>query len=422
MILDHLISNYLDGDLTPEEDLELRRQLAADPGSRERFDAAVLLHIAMRCEDDAPVPEFDRERTRLAVHERIAADAARRASAAPHQAALRRVAGPAIRRAASLVTAFLMLWVPVKDILRSVPALAPVAEIMVPTDPSEAPTSSSASAIIRRDRHTDISEPTQRPLSQRSMAVGEAVRSDTEVDGGSASTATHDDVTLRVRLVGGADDAALASGQIDRGPSALTRSTQPSTSIMLSTYYAQGAAANGRADGAVTQLAQSIGYGISDKAHVGIEIGRMQYDVTVRYASTSGPSVPALSAVDQRPTSDGELGKLPGVVTPGGQLERQEFDGTQQSTQIWGAAFYQHEILRTDIVSLRGRFGAGAAQDGLLSYLRVQAETRLTGGIALSLGSEARLAPFKTGAVGGSASSATYGAVFSLLYGVRIDL
>ena len=56
MIPDVLISKYLDGDLSLEEDVEFRAMLAADPNAREAFDSAVLLHIAMRCEDVTTVP------------------------------------------------------------------------------------------------------------------------------------------------------------------------------------------------------------------------------------------------------------------------------------------------------------------------------------------------------------------------------
>ncbi|RPI68378.1 MAG: hypothetical protein EHM43_05095, partial [Ignavibacteriae bacterium] len=59
MILEHLITAYLDGELTPEQDRELRQNLAADPSAREAFDAAVLIHIALRCEDRTlPPPDL----------------------------------------------------------------------------------------------------------------------------------------------------------------------------------------------------------------------------------------------------------------------------------------------------------------------------------------------------------------------------
>ena len=57
MIIEQLISNYLDGDLSPEQDQELRELVAADPAARKLFDEAVLVHIAMRCEDETEVPE-----------------------------------------------------------------------------------------------------------------------------------------------------------------------------------------------------------------------------------------------------------------------------------------------------------------------------------------------------------------------------
>lgn len=420
MILDHLISNYLDGDLTPEEDVELRRQLAADPGARETFDAAVLLHIAMRCEDDVPVPDFDRERTRLAVHERIAGDAARRASAAPTATSLRRVAGPSIRRAASLVASIMLLWVPVKDILRPVPTLMPVAEILSPASASD------RSLGTSRDRQSGsgsidqaMALPAAADGGQSSHAEGAFAPTEESSDAVAAN-----DITLRMRLLTTSDMTSNAPAAESRERTSAVVAPTSTTSIMLSTYYAQGAAADGRASGSVTQIAQSIGYGVSDRAHIGIEVGQMRYDVAMTYASTSGPAASSAAAmvVDQQPTPDDGLGKLPSVVNPGSSLTPTTLQGVEQTSQIWGAAFYQHEILRTDIVAVRGRLGAGAAQDGLLSYMRVQAETRLTGGIALSLGTEARLAPFRTGAVSGMSTSSTYGAVFSLLYGVRIDL
>jgi hypothetical protein len=59
MNLDELISKYLDGSLNDYEDKELRAAVAQDAASREEFDAAVNIHLALREDADTIFPPKD---------------------------------------------------------------------------------------------------------------------------------------------------------------------------------------------------------------------------------------------------------------------------------------------------------------------------------------------------------------------------
>ena len=127
MILDHLIAGYLDGDLTEDQDRELRAVVGADPLAKEAFDAAVLIHIALQCEDETVPPAS----LRSAVFEEIAAldakgaaaygqgayQAQPRGSIRSQRSSTRRPQRSAVRMLATAAVFFLAMWLPFGDSL-----------------------------------------------------------------------------------------------------------------------------------------------------------------------------------------------------------------------------------------------------------------------------------------------------------------
>ena len=111
MIIEQLISNYLDGDLTPEQDQELRELVAADPAARKLFDEAVLVHIAMRCEDETEVPDD----LRADVFSQLDAIAQEEEHLRAATAILRQDRTRVPRRMAAVLAVLFALWVPISE-------------------------------------------------------------------------------------------------------------------------------------------------------------------------------------------------------------------------------------------------------------------------------------------------------------------
>jgi len=112
---------------------------------------------------------------------------------------------------------------------------------------------------------------------------------------------------------------------------------------------------------------------------------------------------------------------LPGD-SPVGTYFRQTSVSMNSEQMVWGAAFLQQSIMNAGGLAVQGRAALGAGEDGMLAYGRIQGEYKLYRSVSLTVGAEARYVPFRTNAIGGVSTSSSYGAIYSLLYGVQIRL
>lgn len=443
MILDVLISKYLDGELTPDEDRSLRAQVAADREAKEAFDAAVLLHIAMRCEDDEAMPEGEADRVLALVHQRMYAAEVPPVVAGPNSLRPTSARGSVGRRAGVLALIFLFCIIPIahEGFLPSFFPFDSADRGSVPSGgvgttvgpgTSGGPVRIAARAFAPdRVVVTAYEETTTIATMETGATVVEGCMPVSATAPTAAERPSASEPTLASRF--GAD---LGSAQIGMGTDVLPSNDgtvtmappptprSPSTDVLLSTFYAQSFGGGTSSHGTVTQVAQSVGYATGGSTWVGLELGATSYDVSVDY---SGPMATSASAAAARPgagiASEGDgPSKFPEWVTPGGTYERALFTGTNQSRTFWGAAFVQQSLVRTSMLGLQGRAGAGAGQDGFVAYGRLQGEIHIVSSIALTIGSEARLIPFRTGASPAKDVDRTYGTIFSLLYGVQIRL
>ncbi len=443
MILDHLISKYLDGELSPEEDSELRRLIAADPLAKEAFDAAVLVHIAMRCEDDAiaDTPDDVAEEVYDNILAHIDDDEDRR-KALP--VAVDPAARASRRRVLSLVAAVLMLVVPVGHdwfttggdqavILPELPALNAFDEA------GHAATTVSRIQTVRT--RTDVQSDESGDDDAFVMSV---VNGDSDTDGGASerrmAAAGADDAGRTVPLsvwFGGRtpdvsstdrDDASVVDPRAacaTCGPAkvAVTEADYP-MEVLLATLYTQGMTTSLPSASNVRSISQSLGYAVAPSSVFGLEVGSTSYDVershegSVRIGGT--PEGPARAAAP--PREDGGIMKLLPGDSPVGTYFRQTSVSMNSEQMVWGAAFLQQSIMNAGGLAVQGRAALGAGEDGMLAYGRIQGEYKLYRSVSLTVGAEARYVPFRTNAIGGVSTSSSYGAIYSLLYGVQIRL
>jgi len=436
MILDVLISRYLDGELTPDEDAELRSLIAGDVEAKEAFDAAILLHIAMRCEDDTVVPDDVREDTLRAIDVRMAAS--------PVVPIKRR----SYRAVAALAVMFFVLCLPFGDTYFNLGSLGSgeVAEQSTPVSTesrntagttSRARTTFSPSATIptavisqtQTDMQTGISSEIRNTDVATQTPAGESVGEHIDLDAASL----HDN-TKPVpvsSLFASADNIPFAPSQEHQSslPSASEPRALPTTNLMqakpidvlVTSSYGQSMTGTVSTEGAVTTISAGVGFAMAKNTFMGLELGTMNY-ATIREHQIMTRSDDGNTAAARPPIlSSDHLSKLPPTVMPGGSYTTTVYTHAESEGAAWGAAFLQQRIMNLGPAHINGRIAAGVTEDGVLGYGRLGTDVRLFDGVSATFGADASYAPIRQFRQG-KMSAQTYGLFLSLTYGIQVRL
>lgn len=404
MTPDLLITRYIDGDLTPDEDDLLRRMIADDPDVKGAFEASVLLHIAMSCEDRTPVPA-DLTADTLARIDAIAEDEDRRAIAAmPPAEPEPPVRSSGIRgRSMALLAMILFMAVPVVETVQHLTLVPSVDAAAIA--PPELPTPRASGIRQNAPRRTASM------LTQAASTNGTMGTSADAADAQNPAAVAHHTPPA---------DAALATVTADRGPHADVRQndeptvSMPSvpalpsptvTAMVFGTYAGTALGGTNSAISNASVMSQSIGYVVGDGTIFGLEIGALQFDersetamqVRTPGGRTSVRGGGALSKLENEPT----VPETPTTVRN---------SMITSSTRIWGSVFAQHRILRTSFADIDVRGGVGADEAGFTGYGRVTGRTQLQTWLSASVGGEVRT----FGGVG-------YGMIFSAIVGIQIN-
>lgn len=428
MILDLLISRYLDSELTEEEDRELRSITSSDPEAREAFDQAVLLHIAMRCEDpEVDVPADLVRDTRSLVLDKI--DALPTPTHIAPKSAARR-----IRSVAAVVALLLILALPIDELTRQYGVQT--AELQQGSvDQRIMEEAKGHQGIVESDnvaaqRAPIVTQPAPQPAPQPILATlsSSSFQSQAILDVAQALTRPSDarpSVALSSVAQSVAQSVAIPSVAQSVAQSETSAPAQSEeVPLLLTTFYTSSVQGSLASVSAISQISQSIGYGLRDKSFVGLEVGAMQYTVdrimhtTVR---TDGESDVAMRETVVR-SSTASGGKLSPTSTPAGSYTQVASRIVDQQSVAWGAAFYQRPIVHLGGMAMLGRVGVGAGMDGMLAYGRLQAEYRILPILSVTMGAEARYAPMRTGAASGQQSGQSYGGFLSMVYGIQLSL
>lgn len=409
MILEHLISAYLDGELTPEQDKELRESLASDPTAREAFDAAVLIHIGLRCEDRT-MPPADLRRSVFDAIDVIAAEE-------EHHAATIGVSKRPIKvgsRSASVLAAvFLVLCVPVADLVMFRPVAHDVVQTVEPV--SVVPTVAKKDRVIKQqaerttemnDRHVDVA--TVDGDAEQRFELDAAVAD--------ASSPFTPEVPLS-SIFGG----AIASTNQWAPSETTNQMVEQVLPVYITTSYAAGMASSIPGADEIRQFSASLAYGVSEQTKVGLEIGSTSYSMTRDMTVLSGHPAGTGAFASAKPAgATGGSGKLSSPEPSNADYEPSTMTIQTQETQFWGTAFIEHKLFTLNAISISGRLGAGIAEDGMVGYGRLAGEWKVGGPLSIVAGAETRAMPFRTGGSPGSNTAATYGAIVTALTGVNI--
>ncbi len=445
MILDYLISKYLDGDLSPEEDVQLRELVAADPLARDAFEEAALLHVEMATAGLPEVPaDLDLE-VRRQVAERMSPP--RRTSKPPSDGVREYGRWTAIR---VMVTALMLAAaLPFGDMTLGpfIPRFETSGQRDVVRLSTETLRTQSTMQPVERAANVSVDFEASETLadipSSSDVHVAEvrfaAVETAVDVVQGSDAMAVpsrtrfvHDVMNLdeqdNKQLDGGALSAmSTMLGQLPMyGASAIDQMRVPAK---IATTYGVGMNQSGVDVGTVEQLSIGIGYGIDDGTSIGIEIGTMQYDVVAMHRGLSGGSgdgdqhvaieTYSLGAQPATPTSHDSK-----IITPSrsGDGRVAEFEGRRSVQTMWGAVRLQQDLLSYGRATLVGGVAVGLANDSPMGYGRLGLRYAVFNDATVHVGAQMQWLALETGGLRAAGKQVTLNRVASITFGIGVSL
>lgn len=454
-----LISKYLDGDLSHEEDNELRRLLSDDSAIKEEFDAATMLHFMMKEDAESIVPPADfillTEDLILGKYADLSQNIT--SSQKPNS-------GTSTSKFVSAVAVLLLLFVlPFGDTSHQIIDsftdtrgefdLAPSVENAAPrsmirtgkavhhnttagalrqsTSPS-IPSSSlsdghTASGLEHgtEDGRLAAAAGSNKPDTEQDLASGLGLESTPNAP--TATIAKHNDYPTdgttgtapKIHVPGiGMSIAGLHSMlpyiQSEQANSPeIQVSTFVSTMITLPTTFTNTTA----------NFSQSIAYSLGDNNRVGMEVGYFGYSyqdggtVLVPRSGAVGTSNKTLGMDDPAPGANDVSIERSSLNMSAGFDER-KVEYSLDKNMYWGAAFYEHTLFNTGKISFNGRVGVGGSSDGPMAFSRAFARYNVFSGIALTLGAEANAFMLHAPMISGRQFDVSSGV--SLVYGMQV--
>ncbi len=425
MILEQLITKYLDSDLSNEEDSELREMLASDPLSKQMFDESALMHIALRFNTDQPVVSPELRNSVLShIDDVIAADQATSIPlSAPTDARSSRSANSLTSLLAYAVV-FMLFCLPTSD---------PVKQIFAVNAYHSSETSGRQSEVMHANATTNsrnaVRHSTAEVISMSAQQPMQAVKAlePTTSDGLMADTTNFSVIVPTTTTAAGslasfrsmlnASSANFGtSSESHRAPLQTMNMEEEKSEVLMGTTYARGfGAVSGVSD--LTQIAQSVAYSVSKDGYIGIEVGATNYTMSRNTViRMSAPGTVSQTRVQS------DKSKLGDVSDPPIGYTNVASNQVSHERVIWGAAFVDKTLANLSRLELKGRAAVGAGEDGLMTYGRASASVKLMPSVSFTIGAEARLMPFRVGPeLTASSSSTLYGFTLNAISGIHIQ-
>jgi len=419
MILDYLISKYLDGELSHEEDQRLRNLVAADPLARQAYESAAMLHVSMATEPDADVPrDVDEGTLQLVTHMAMSAQS----GSVPLSRVTKRLN---VVVAGILALLILFIGTPFGGKSVYLPRVSMVTlDSETTIDPTQSTTDSPIQVGTRDGRaivaRREILESSGIPvaLGEHSAEEHEAIAQGTIAEQTNAQQKLHVNEALEQWIADVEDRAvhspapnitaiplasglsSLHSGGFDLENHVAVR-TYPA--VLVTTMY-RGLAQSNSVVGPVVNLSQGVSYGISENMTVGLEVGSMTYDVRDIHRGTFGGTttshgsaapVPASMSSNTVPVAQ-EAAKTQ-VSGRSAGFSTTTFESIRAVRSVWGLVSLQRDVLTMANFTAGAQIGIGMNEAGGLGVARLQLRYHLTSGVHLHGGAELRWLLMDTG-------------------------
>lgn len=445
MNLDILISKYLDSELTPQEDEQLREILSTDKYSKDVFDASVELHCDLK-NDSAQIspPEELVRRTEDLVLMKILQNSP---SEKPKPVLIRR--RRLVPAFASLVAIVILASVfQISDSFRtggnSESMLSGVLSDNSSETVSNVENKTEALSVKKEnqkqkvllnmafsgDSSKEIITPAKKYRNQEIyIALQEApagndvlvIQSENfdivSAEGENMAQAVAIDVTSGNITVTSLNQSLPINNTQSLHPQIYMNGIQQNpmsglpwdvvqlnemqaTTFLGTTVYSSGMKEK---KSSVNHLSQSFGYSVSDIIKIGLEVGFTEFiydDLVKTRIPVSSPMDGGSRVEVLDPTKEGIIIGL--TIAE----KRKDF--------WWFAPFIDYNLFNGNDYSITGRAGLGLSTDGALGYSRIYGKYEVINGIYITLGAEGRL--FQAGS---NSDNRTLNSNVSLIYGLQ---
>ncbi|MBE2189397.1 MAG: hypothetical protein IAE98_07995 [Candidatus Kapabacteria bacterium] len=408
MSLEILISKYIDSELSPTEDLQLRDVLRDNVHSKSKFDSAIDVHHQLK-QDAASirVPEKLLRDTEDKILMNIMATQ-------PASAQITKMSSKWYQYSAAAVVLVAFMISGVMKIseqnspraiafLQNSNAVSVDSDNILLTEPAANKTSKplelkseSVSQIVSNDEY-EVSEIAVDNIKQDNLTENETTVA--TIPDNTSSDLMQEIILTEKSIIQSDKSKNLLNNLPDGGTVQMPHSNYNVVSNLPTTYFAEpfmglagvqlhtfmsydfshsGFKTSGNSP--ILNISQSISYSATDRLGFGIEFGitEFTYDrrqniyIPANIENPNGPSV-------QVPTGTGENH----VIVP------VEIETVRQF--IWGTAFIDYSFIKYDDFVIVGRLGLGGSNEGPLGFGRVYAQYDLLSYLSLTIGTEGRL-------------------------------
>jgi hypothetical protein len=443
MNLELLISKYLDGDLTPEEDQLLRKIISEEPSAREEFEGAALLHVEMQQDAESIIPPADlvsqtEDMILMKIMNHSVQDSGRPAFF------LKMPFGRKLVNVFSVAVMLFAFTIPFRDgavnldgkgeglfsantatevdlnLLKELSTEEKVlkttfkryslkngaiASTAVLKSESRDPIHNSGIAEMADVAPEASFSASEMEFLKTSPTITDAIRNSSSMSQQNANTwAANEGVSAQENSL--KDGGYTAFGE-----------KSSKDEVQVSTFLATNVLKNAKAsESAIASVSQSVSYGINSNDRVGVELGYTAYtyegnSVRAVESSTKPGGIVIMGAgAEEKPSQPNDGGAIKPVWS------HQEMPYVDQGRMYWGAAFYERQMVRSGNMSVHGRLGVGGSGEGGVAYGRLFGKYDVFPAVSLTVGAESR-ALVKTPA---SVENAEVNAALSLMYGLQI--
>jgi hypothetical protein len=408
---EYLISRYLDGELTPQQDEELRQMLANDSTAREIYDAA--LNLSINAREDAlsiQTPKDLFEETEDLIMMKIMSEAPAIIELYPKKNLYPRYITTI---AAVLLLAFVSIsdfqfgsYLVRNDRQSDSRSIIPGGEIKNQAIDGNVPESRSTAMAVTTRRNETISGESE---SSDLLATNSAENINSDITGPDginlpAEEQTKESPANEVFLSEPApalpvfyfdnnlnDDIFSTKPGYVNSPKNTSTGVNPfeepkpksGDEVELSTFLATSVIQNGSANlqnNVNTSISQSVAYALKSGNKIGVELGYSE----LTFAEEVTINVPTISMKKSTTIESTNFSSPSDYTTYSMNLEHTR-------AMVWGAAFYEQRLFKTAGLSLNGRLGLGGATDGPMGFARLFARYEVIPAVSLTFGADARM-------------------------------
>ena len=439
---DELISRYIDGELSPQEDRALREMISADPELSREYQFALDLHFACAVDGKELEPPVD---FALAVEDMILSRM--------EQANVKKTR-PSLAWTRKLGLAFTVLFLIVSqisdyeehfhsrffglDFSQSVQS-----ENTSGSQQTASPKKSAniaKRAVIQKSENfasaaeddfasVELSDTTTNAVEAKdSVAPKQAVKTIIAITPSKKYKLNENIIVRNADIALARPNATLTtlintpviSNNIDESIEKSSANTQVSLASFLGSDFAKSGFSD-QSKNVIKHISQSIGYTIGDKDAIGIEFGVSEYVLTEN-TQYSKPVNYSISSVVTSSNKKGGASILGGRSLSSPQNNSSDFQTTTFSFQekkqsIWGAAYYQRSAFQSANFSINGRVGLGMSSYGPLSFGKLFASYKVLPFMSFMFGAEGRA--FNGNMQSLSSDKAEWNTSAAFIYGIQ---